>query len=336
VYFLRIEKITISDIAKALQISAISVSRALSGQAGVSEELRSKIFIKAKEMGYLKAKNSSDIKILVLHQKPFIQDSSNYSYMVQGIEKAIQMVGCEYDMEFVDKQHQEKLYLPNKIAKGINFDGIIFIGRFAYNYVEFITAKIKNQVFYTGYSPSFDCDSVWYNFNNGGYKQCEHLIIKGHKEIGFIGNSSIYKNKEKVLGITSALEDYELPVRDEFFIYTEENFEEKVTELISRKYKPTAIICQWDYTAIKLIKFLYEKNIKVPNDMSVIGSGNTEMSLLSIPALTTLELNIDYACESAVELLLKRISRPDKPYENITINSTLVERDSIKTIETLP
>ena len=120
-----------------------------------------------------------------------------------------------------------------------------------------------------------------------------------------------------------------MPVRDEFFIY-EESFEEKVTELISRKDAPTAIICQWDYTAIKLIKFLYEKGIKVPEDISVIGSGNTEMSSLSIPALTTLELNIDYACEVAVELLLKRINKPHKPYENITINSILVERDSIK------
>ena len=54
-------------------------------------------------------------------------------------------------------------------------------------YVDFISTKIKNQVFYTGYSPSFDCDSVWYNFNNGGYKQCEYLIKKGHTKIGFLG-----------------------------------------------------------------------------------------------------------------------------------------------------
>jgi len=322
-------KIKISDIARALEISTISVSRALSGQAGVGDELKNKILAKAKEMGYLKMKNNEDLKMLVLHQKPFIQDTSNYSHMVQGIEKAIQKIGCEYDLEFVDKDRQEDLYLPYKIQKGINFDGIIFIGRFNTEYVNFISNKIKNQVFYTGYSPSFDCDSVWYNFNNGGYKQCECLIKNGHTKIAFLGSSSIYKNKEKALGITSALEDYKLSVRDEFFIY-EESFEEKITEVIKIKDAPTAIICQWDYTAIKLIKFLYEKGIRVPEDISVIGSGNTEISSLFIPALTTLELNIDYACEVAVDLLLKRISKPDKPYENITINSILVERDSIK------
>lgn len=323
------DKVKISDIAEALEISAISVSRALSGKSGVGEELRNKIINKAKEMGYFKEKGNEDIKILVLHQKPFVQDTSNYSHMIQGIEKAIQKVGSEYDLEFVDKERQEELYLPCKLQKEVNFDGIIFIGRFDSNYVEFISSKVKNQVFYTGYSPSFDCDSVWYNFNNGGYKQCEYLIKKGHKSIGFLGDSSVYKNKEKVLGITSALEDYELPVKEEFFIY-EENFGEKMLNLINSKIGPTAMVCQWDYTAIKLIKFLYEKGIKVPQDISVIGSGNSEMSSLSIPALTTLELNIDYACETAVNLLFKRIRNPEKPYENITINSVLVERDSVK------
>ena len=61
----------------------------------------------------------------------------------------------------------------------------------------------------------------------------------------------------------------------------------------------------------------------------MIGSGNTEISSLTIPALTTLELNIDYSCETAVELLLKRINNPDKPYENIAINSQLIERESV-------
>lgn len=326
---MKIDKVKISDIAKALEISAISVSRALSGQPGVGEELRNKILNKAREMGYFKLKSTEDIKILVLHQKPFVQDTSNYSHMVQGIEKAIQNVGCEYDLEFVDKDHQNELYMPYKIQKGSNFDGIIFIGRFNCKYVEFIATKIKNQVFYTGYSPSFDCDSVWYNFNNGGYKQCEYLIKKGHTQIGFLGNSSVYKNKEKVLGITSALEDYEIAIRDEFFIY-EENFEDKIMGLVNRENAPTAIICQWDYTAIKLIKLLYENNINVPNDISIVGSGNTEMSSLSIPELTTLELNIDYACEAAVSLLLKRIRKPQKPCENITINSVLIERNSVK------
>jgi LacI family transcriptional regulator len=95
-------KITINDIAETLGISTISVSRALSGQAGVSEELRGKIIGKAKDLGYVKTKNKEDINILVLHQRPYMQDNSNFSYKVQGIEKALQNIGAEYSVEFVE------------------------------------------------------------------------------------------------------------------------------------------------------------------------------------------------------------------------------------------
>lgn len=328
-------KITISDIADALKVSQISVSRALSGQSGVSEELRSKIIEKAKEMGYTKNKKSEDVNILVLHQKPYIQDSSNFSNMVQGIELSLQKASAEYSIEFVDKSNQEKLYLPYKLEKGNNFDGVIFIGGFKQDYVNFIMKKIKNHVFYTGYSPAHNYDSVWFNFNNGGYQQCQYLIKKGHKNIGFIGDSGKLKNKERYIGISIAHEDYDLTLNNDFFIDAEENFDEKILEFVKRKDRPTALICQSDFTAIKLIKLLYENNIKVPEDISVIGSGNIEMSSLSIPALTTMDLNIEYSCEAAVALLLKRINNPNKPFENITINCNLIERASVKDISNI-
>lgn len=326
------DKVTIADVAEALGVSIISVSRALSGQYGVSKELREKIIEKANEMGYIKTKSSSDLNILVLHQKPYLQDNSNYSLMIQFIERAIQKTGAEYNIEFIEKDAQEKMHLPGKLTKGNSFDGVIFIGAFKQEYISFLKESIRNQVLYTGYSPSFDCDSVWYNFNNGGYKQCEYLISKGHRSIGFIGSSKEYKNKEKVLGITAALENYGLPVVNEYFIYAEDSFEDSVMELVSRRNRPTAVICQWDYTAVKLIKLLHDKGIHVPDDISVIGSGNSEMSSLTIPGLTTLDINIEYACETAVSLLIKQINNPDKPNESILINSTLVERDSVKSL----
>lgn len=333
-------KTTISDIATALDISAISVSRALSGKTGVGEELREKILLKAKEMGYMKTTNKNTYKILVLHQRPLGQDNSNFAYMIQGIERALQNMDIDYHTEFVDRNSQDKMQLPYKLLKDNDFNGIIFIGKFNNAYVDFLKQKVKNHIFYTGYSPSCDFDSVWFNFNNGGYKQCEYLIKNGHKDIGFLGMRSIlFRNKEKVLGITSALEDYEIPIRTDFFTYIEENFEENfetsVMNLLSAKNKPSAIICQGDFIAVKLINLLYKKGIRVPEDISIISSGNTEMSSLTLPSLTTLDLNIEYSCEIAVELLLKRINNPDKPYESITINSTLISRESVKNLTTL-
>ena len=328
---MREDRPRMSDIARALDISNVSVSRALSGQDGVSEELRTRILLKASEMGYLRPRSAS--RILVLHQKPYIQDRSNYSYMVQGVEKALQAVACQYSMEFVGGDRQNELYLPSSVAKGTAFDGVIFVGRFEERYMRFLTSKIRNQVLYSGYSPSMDCDAVWYNFNNGAYRQCSYLIENGHRTIGFIGNHRSFAAKEKILGVVSALEDHGLPVRNELFLCAEEEFEEKAAALVRGKDAPTAVVCQSDYAAMRFIKCLHEAGVRVPEDVSVIGSGNNEMSPLFIPALTTMELYIDYAAECTVELLLKRIGNPGKPCENIQIGSTLVERNSVRRLD---
>jgi len=329
---LKREKVTISTIADALNISPVSISRALSGMPGVSEELKDKIINKAKELGYTKNKKTKQMSILVLHQRPYLMDNSNFGYMIQGIEKALQKGDADYHVEFVDKMAQDHLVLPYKLAKGFNFDGVILIGRFNLEYAALINRKLSNLIFFTGYSPSYDYDSVWFSFNNAGYKQCEYLIKNGHKNIGFIRNSKFFRNKEKLLGITAALEDYQLQISDEYLLDLNEGYHENLNELIKQKRLPTAFICDYDFTAIELIRILYENNIKVPDNISIVGSGNTEISELSTPPLTTLDLNIEYSCEAVVSSLMKRISCPNKPFENIAILSKLIERDTVKSI----
>lgn len=328
-------KITISHIANSLGISNMSVSRALSGQTGVSEELRNKVLRKAKELKYTKCKkfnNVTNVNILVLHKKSLVDDSSNFSNKVQGIEKALQETGAEYNLEFVDKDRQDKLYLPYKLSNEIHYDGVILLGRFTRKYADFINTKINNLVFYTGYSPSYDYDSVWFNFNNSAYKQCEYLIKNNHKNIGYLGNMNKFKNKEMLTGIITCLEDYGIEIKNEFFIDMKNIYMDKIIKLLSEKNRPTAIICETDFVALELIKILHNIRITVPEDVSVIGTGNTQISALSIPSLTSIDLNIEYSCKTAVDLLLKKINNPYKPQENIRIYTTLVERDSVKKI----
>jgi len=329
---LKEDKITTSHIASCLGISTMSVSRALSGKAGVSEDLRNKILEKAKEIGYIKNKKNTSINILVLHEKPFVHDSSTFSLRVQGIEKALQQSNAEYSIEFVDKYNQEKMYLPYKLSRGTHYDGVIMLGKFNHKYASFINDKIKNLIFYTGYSPAYDYDSVWFNFNNSGYKQCEYLIKNGHKNIGYLGKMNIFRNKEMLLGITTALEDYDIPIKNQFFIDMNDNYREKIIQLINHTDRPTAIICELDFSALELIKLFYDNNIRVPQDISIIGTGNNEISSLSLPPLTTIDLNIEYSCEAAVDLLIKKINYPNKPKESIAIYCNLVERDSVKNI----
>lgn len=323
------KKITISDIAKSMNVSLITVSRALRGEDGVSKELRDKIILKSKDLGYHKPKNN--VNILILHERTNLQDTPNFNLTLQCIETELQKRGAEYSIEFIPKDKQNKKEIPCKILKGNVFDGILFIGRFNIDYINFLKSKIECQVLYASYSPALDCDTVRFNPSNIVYKQCKYLLCKGHRNIGFAGNLSTYIFNEKILGMKTAMHEYGLKINENFFIDSKANdLEKKLLKILSKTNRPTAIVCQGDLTALKIIKLLHENNFKVPEDVSIIGKGNQEISAISIPALTTIDINIEYLCNSVIDLLIKRINNPKKPYENITINGFLIERDSVK------
>ncbi len=324
------QKITISDIAETLGISPVSISRALSGQPGVSKELKQKITAKAEEMGYSKNKKTLTANILVLHQKPYMLDNSNFSLMLQSVEKSLKNAKLDFQMEFIDETSQDKGVLPYKLTKGDHFDGVIFIGKFDPQYCNGIKEHVHNFVFFTGYSPAFDSDIVRFNFNHAGYKQCEYLINKGHTQIAFFGNQNLFRNQERFLGIQAALHTYQISISQTFFLDTNENYSQRLIELISNKKMPTAVICDYDFTAVELIQTLYTHQIKVPDDVSIIGCGNSEISRLCIPSLTTLALNINYASEVLIKTILQRINNPGNPAQTTSILCDMVERDSVK------
>lgn len=326
------KKVTITHIAKAMGLSPVSISRALTGQPGISDDLKLKIVEKAAEMGYIKLKKKASPRILVLHQKPYEHDNSNFSYMMQGIEQALQKADTDYSIEFLDKENQNKLILPYRLSKGFKFDGVIFIGSFNLDYVALINQNIRSLIFYTGYSPAYDYDSVWFSFLNAGYKQCKYLMDRGHTRIGFIGKRSFYRNKEKLTGITSALEEQGLPVNESLFFEVDEHFRSRLSDLITGGLLPTAFICDHDFTAVELMRVLNEHNIKVPEDVSILSSGNTEVSAFSQPPLTTMDLNIEYSCHTVVSTLLQRLAAPEQPSVNIAVLSTLVERESVRVL----
>lgn len=328
---MKYKKVTISDIAKEMQVSAITVSRALRGEDGVSKELRDKIIFKAKTLGYYKQKNN--VSILILHEKQDLQDNSNFNLTLQYIETELQKKRAEYSIEFIPKDKQDGQEIPCKILKGNFFDGILFLGKFNEDYINFLKEKIPCQVLFKGYSPSLDCDTVRFNYTNLAYKQCNYLLSNGHKNIGFVGNLSTYICGEKLLGMKTAMNKRNIPINTDFFMDIKSNdLDKTLLKILGQKNRPTALMCQGDLTALKIIKLLHENNFKVPEDVSIIGIGNHEISSISIPALTTIDTNIEYSCSSVVDLLIKRINNPQKPYENITINGFLVERDSVKNI----
>lgn len=325
------KKVTISSIAKELNVSAISVSRALSNQPGVSDELRKKIVAKAKELGYKKRKCNEKINVLVLIKRRYVADNSNFSYMVQGIENHIKKSGAEFTVEFIEPDKQKELVLPYNLERNKDINGVILLGKFDPEYVSFINSVVTSVLVFNGISDKVVCDHVYYNFNRIGYQAAEYLIKKGHRKIGMVGSEGKYN--QRFLGMCRALDDYQVPLYERYIIPTKEELADRLDELVKANDLPTAFICRSDHLAFRLIKYLHEHGLSVPDDVSVIGSGNTDMAQIAIPALTTFDLNIEFACEVAVNTLLNHIMAEHNPSCTTYIDGFLVERDSVRTIE---
>lgn len=327
-------KMTIASLAEILNVSPISVSRALSGQPGVGDELRKKIKDKARELGYKKSKNIDNVSILLLIRNKYVDDNSNFSYMVHGLENYLKSYGAKFSMEFIEKEKQENMELPYNLERKNKFDGVIMIGVFRDNYVNLVKKKISNLVSFNHYSYQVDCNYVYFNYNRTGFKAADYLIGKGHKRIGFLGTEGLFSNPQRFLGFRIALEIHGIELIERYIINKREEIEERVKEFIINKDLPTALICDSDNTAMKIIKILHDNKITVPDQVSVMGIGNTSISSMCIPELTTFDLNIQFACENAVRVLLGQLSDNPGPNRATYIDTTLIERQSVKDINT--
>lgn len=323
-------RVTINDIATSLNISAISVSRALANQPGVSNELRKKIVNKARELGYKRSKCNAKISILVLIRRRYIADQSNFSHLVENLESHIKKVGAEFTLEIVDSEKQDELVLPYHLSHGKRCDGVILLGKFEDDYAHYVQQSVPHLLILNGGSDLLECNYVYYNFSRMGYRATEYLVNKGHTKIGYLGLNGTHSRSLRFYGVHKALQKFNLDIDQKFVINTKEDYPTHINKLIKNHDLPSAFICHSDRIALKLVKLLYENGISVPQDVSVVGSGNTDMSSITIPALTTFEVNIPHVCEVAVTTLIDQINEKTKVCRTIYVDSFLVERDSVR------
>ena len=154
----------------------------------------------------------------------------------------------------------------------------------------------------------------------------EHLIRLGHERIGFIG-ADWDQNRvgsAKAKGYLLAMQKHGLiPKRISGRISAESGY--RLGRRLGNRF--TALVCRNDYTAIGACRGLREVGIRVPEDVAVLGNGNSDMGEYVTPALTTLATPYEAIAEAALELMLEQLEGQDEPRQ-ITLKSHLVVRES--------
>ena len=333
--------VTIYDIARATGYSAPTVSRALTGTGKLTQATRKKIISTANEMGYepnsiarsLSTKKTNLIGIIyddVQMSRGFTHPL--FSGVLNTFRETVEKQG--YDIIFLSR-HFKMSYLAHACYRAVEGVAIINPETGEYNsYEEFAKSDIP-CVSTSAIIPGI-C-SVLSENEEAGYIAAKHLVAMGHKKIAYISGpyDSFSKSAiERLHGFQRGLKEYGLSL-DESHIekcdtWIEESGKKAFSRLYERHSDITAVFSSSDLLARGIIQYANEKNISLPNDLSVIGFDDDSASSFLTPSLTTFRQDSATIAEVASELLINAINGKPIQDEFVRIPADFIIRNSVK------
>jgi LacI family transcriptional regulator len=322
-----------SDIARELSVSTVTVSKALGGKDGVSSTRRSTIEQKAAEMGYIYSSLPRNMllgrnyNIGILISDKYLGESFFYWTFFQKLLHTIKQTPYLGILEVIESGDETACTPPALLAAN-KVDGLILLGQFPDSYLSMITKRIKCCIFLDFYSDIGQCDCVASNNFLGSYNLTKLLIDAGHKKIGFIGSTTATTSiLDRYMGFCKAMLEARLPCegsiedRDQMGVYI---------DIELRPGDFTAYVCNNDKLAGLVMAKLRRLNFQVPRDISIAGFDNeSELATAGI-GVTSLEVNVPAMCDTAVQLLQENIESADyKIKGRVFVDGRVVIKDSI-------
>jgi DNA-binding LacI/PurR family transcriptional regulator len=313
--------VTIKDIARELNISHSTVSRALNGNPLIPESTAKIIRKTAAEMGYLhsaaarslKTNRSQALGVIVTNiDDPF------FGEILQGIEEVAQENG--YSLFMASSQHDsEKEKHIVQVMRERRVDGVIICSalfsaeqsrQFAKYGIPIVTVNNQSAEIYRY--------SIYHDDIDGSRQLTNHLIELGHTRIAYIGNGSAGRtNIDRATGFEGMMKDHNLEVLPGYMVTVDGNHPEKglagANTLLALPKPPSAIMCYNDMIATGVLKAVFNAGLRVPEDISVTGFDNIVFSAFTRPALTTFDQPKHFIGAEAAHLLLKLLDSTENP-----------------------
>ncbi|MBM7690818.1 LacI family transcriptional regulator [Peribacillus deserti] len=329
------KKITMQHIADRLQISKNSVSQALSGKPGVSDETRMLVQKTAEDLGYQyltvrkAAKKNSPKNIALIASEYAFSLTSFFGKIYLSIEKEVHNRGMNLFIESINSDDKENLILP-KLLSNHEIDGILILSHIS---TEYISAVIKTgipTVLIDHHDPLLHADAILTNNRYGAYIAVEHLIRLGHKNIAYIGNTDISPSyQERLEGYLLALKRNNLEANPGLmFINVKEN-ETEISHLIANiKELPSAWFCVNDGFGFHILSSLQHQGLAIPEEASICSFDNGQFSQYASPKITTMDIDLNFFGKKAVEQLYWRIQHKEEPFQEVLLSPKLLVRQS--------
>ena len=328
--------VKMKDIAAAVGVSVVSVSNALAGRKGVSDDVRLRVEKAAKELGYDFKKNdrySQGTVIGVLAPEKYITvGQSFYWALYQRVAYEAAKSHSITMLEILTFSMEEKEELPKLLREKI-IGGLIIIGWMSDSYVRKILAAADVPTVLMDFQiKGIRCDAVMSSNYVGMYKMTRYLLEKGHRDIAFVGSVKANDNiLDRYYGYRKALMEAGIRERKEW-ILEDRDLEKGLAVVEVPEYMPTAFACNSDWAAGLLFDELSKRGYRVPQDISIVGYDNYLYGDSFAEQLTTYNVDMKQMAYQAVKLLKGKIRGDEKHWGTRYVDSVIVERQSVKSL----
>lgn len=329
------KNITIYDLAKELNVSPSTISRALKDHEGIGKETKKAVQKLAREKGYrlnsiassLRTSRSNTFGVMVSWiNRPFI------SSLIAGIENKARENGYQaiiaqsHDNVELEKENLQVLYDSRVSALFVS----LAMETKDYSHFDLFTASGIPVIFVDRVPLKKNIHKVQINNFNSGFIATEHLIEQGCKRIAYFGGAThqaIYNDRRS--GYVAALKKYGFEV-DESLIFNAESLSAEegtrlTKQVLKMKHMPDAIFCANDTAAVSAIMYAKKQGIRIPDDLAIIGFNNDPICEIVDPPLSSVSHPAVEMGESVVDKALAILDGDEKEeFSSIVLLETKV------------
>lgn len=332
--------VTLKEIARRLNFSVSTVSRALNNHPGIGLRTTTQVQKLAKELGYEPNQTALFFKQQKTHTIGVILPNLKedfFSQAINGIEDVAKqnkfsvLIGQSHDD--VEQEKQIINAMKNQRVDGL----IISLSKYTNNY-DHLTDMGKYNipiVFFDRVPDLSNVHKVASNIAGGTKLAIEFLIKKGHKKIGVINGPAEMKScKERINAYMEVLKRKRIKIDLSLVVSTDltkEKTNEAMDELLKLKHPPTAILTINDYVALDAIQYAKKSKLKINKDVCFVSYANLPIThYLEFPPLASVEQHPYEQAKKATEILFNIFEKqnPSGPtetnFQNIIIEGQLV------------
>ena len=331
---------TINEIAKLSGVSNATVSHVINNTRYVSPEIQEKVWKIIEETGYaekLQKKNGNKSiggngRIAMV-----VPDITSITYVLlnQEIGSFLENMGYTFCVFFsFENTHREKTLL-NSLCADRNIQAIILIPILQESKIYEDAALRKPIICLDRKINNKNIRCVYADNEQAVYRAAKHLIRIGHENIILLMDDSLSSvNSESIQGYKTALSEYGIPLEERYIIRVSRQQNDFLFASKSEpdNFQPTACIATTNRLTKIALRSFQKSQIECPEDISLIGFGDSEWSELYKPSLTQIKHNIKQMTKETVDLLIKSIQGKTGDATDVKIPMDFIVRQSTQAI----